>query len=73
MVKIRIQGWDDSDLFSIGAFGFTPEDEEADPDYCRSAPDFDDFDIPGILLPKLIGEFGAPSELIGRVFTVELP
>lgn len=74
MVKVRILSYDESiDVFKLGAFGFTPEDVEADPTYSRSAPDFDDFEMPGIVLPALIGECGEPSELVGQVFTIELP
>lgn len=73
-VKIQIHSYEEgSDIFNIGAWGFCPEDQEIDPDYCRSAPDFDDFEMPGALLPALIGEYGEPHELVGRVFTVELP
>jgi hypothetical protein len=73
MVKIRLISFDEiCDIFTFSAFGFTPEDEAEDPTYSRSAPDFDDFNIPGILIPSFIGESGEPSELVGRVFTVAL-
>lgn len=73
LVKVRITGYDEQiDVFTIAAFGFTEEDEAADPDYCRSAPDFDDFTVPGLLLPNLIGVCGEPSELVGQVFTIKL-
>ena len=72
--KIRIHDYDEGiDVFTIVAFGFTPEDEATDPEYARSAPDFDDFQVPGLLLPALIGEYGEPSDLVGKVFTVTLP
>jgi hypothetical protein len=74
MVKIKIADYDEGiDVFTVSAFGFTPEDEAADADYYRSAPDFDDFDVPGICLPALIGEYGEPSDLVGQVFEVKLP
>jgi hypothetical protein len=73
LVKIHIHSYCETDVFTICAFGFTPEDVEADPEYAHAAPDFDDFKVPGILLPALIGEYGEPDELVGRVFTIELP
>ena len=74
MVKIRIQSFNEnSDVFTIAAFGFSPEDEAQDPDYCKSAPDFDDFEIPSVLLPAFIRKYGEPAELVGQVFEVELP
>ena len=53
--------------------GFTPEDEAEFPVYSKAAPDFDDFEVPGIVLPALIGEYGEPSELLGRAFVVRVP
>lgn len=73
-VKIRVAAYNEStDVFSLTAFGFLPEDAVDDPEYCRSAPDFDDFEVPGIVLPALVGEYGEPAELVGAVFTVNLP
>lgn len=73
-VKVHILSYEEGiDVFKLGAFGFTEEDVAADPDYSRSAPDFDDFEVPGIVLPALIGEYGDPSELVGQVFEIELP
>lgn len=73
-VKITIVDYDECiDVFTVTAYGFTPEAEEHDPEYCRSAPDFDDFTVPGILLPALIGECGEPSELVWQTFDVTLP
>lgn len=72
--KIRIADYEEGiDVFTITAFGFTPEDEAEDAEYARSAPDFDDFQVPGLLLPALIKEYGEPSELVGKVFTITLP
>lgn len=74
MVKVIVQSYDEAtDVFTLAAFGFEPEHEKIDPDYCRSAPDFDDFEVPGAVLPAIIGEFGEPSELLGQVFDVNLP
>ncbi len=74
MVKILINSYDEQiDVFKVGAFGFVEGDEKIDPTYCRSAPDFDDFEIPGLILPALIGEYGEPDELVGRVFEITLP
>lgn len=74
MVKIRIASYEEGiDVFTLTAFGFAPGDEKIDADYVRSAPDFDDFTVPGIVLPALIGECGEPSELVGKVFEVRLP
>jgi len=74
MVKIKIEAYDaDADVFTISAFGFTPEDEIEDPIYAASAPDLDDFVVPGLVLPALIGEYGEPDELLGRTFVVCLP
>lgn len=73
-VKITVLKCDEGiDVYTLGAYGFLPEHEAEDPDYCRDAPDFDDFEVPGILLPALIGECGEPAELVGRSFTVRLP
>lgn len=73
-VKITVSDYDEGiDVFTVRAFGFTEEDEASDPEYCKSAPDFDDFTVPGILLPALIGEYGEPSELVGGTFEVQLP
>jgi hypothetical protein len=73
MVKFRVADYDEGiDVFTISAFGFTPEDQAEDPDYCRSAPDFDDFTVPGVLMPRLCAESGEPAELLNRVFTVEV-
>lgn len=62
-----------TDIFTLTAVGFTEEDQVEFPTYSRAAPDFDDFEVPGLLLPALIGEFGEPSELLGRAFVVQLP
>lgn len=71
---VRVSGYDDSaDLFTLSAVGFSEEDQAQYPIYSRAAPDFDDFEIPGIVLPGLIGEGGEPSELLGRVFVVKMP
>lgn len=74
MVKVRVLSYDEGlDVFKLGAFGFTPEDEVEDPDYFRVAPGFSDFEIPAVLLPYLVGEFGEPSEFMGKVFEVKMP
>lgn len=74
MVKIRVIGYDEQiDVFKIAAFGFTDEDVAEDPEYSRDAPDFDDFEVPGAVLPHMLGEFGEPSEFVGRVFTLKSP
>lgn len=71
MVKIRLTSFDaDTDICNFTAFGFTPEDEDQDPTYARSAPDFDDFDIPGLLFKRLTGADGSPADLVGQVFTI---
>ena len=71
---VRVQAWDcDTDIFTLSAVGFTEEDEQEYPIYSKAAPDFDDFTIPGLLLPSLIGEYGMPEELVGEVFVVNLP
>ena len=71
---VRVTSYDDSaDLFTLTAVGFTPEDDAEFPVYSKAAPDFDDFEVPGIVLPALIGEYGEPSELLGRVFVVQVP
>lgn len=71
---VRVQSWDcDTDIFTLAAVGFCPEDEEEFPVYSRAAPDFDDFQVPGVILPALIGEYGAPEELVGEVFVVKQP
>lgn len=71
LARVRVLAYDEAiDVFKLGAFGFTDEDESVDPDYCRGAPDFDDFEVPGIVLPALLGEYGEPAELIGRVFSL---
>ena len=62
-----------TDIFTLTAVGFTEEDQVEFPTYSRAAPDFDDFEVPGLLLPALIGEFGEPFELLGRAFVVQLP
>ena len=73
-VKVVIHSFEEGiDVFTLGAYGFEPEHEAQDPDYCKDAPDFDDFEVPGIVLPALIGECGEPSELVGRVFEIKLP
>lgn len=74
MVKVRIVSYDEGiDVFTLTAFGFIEGDEQIDPTYCHSAPDFDDFTVPGIVLPALIGEHGEPAELVNQVFEVQLP
>lgn len=74
MVKIRVLSYDESiDVFKLGAFGFTPEDEIEDPDYSHSPPDFDDFEVPGAVLPYLIAEYGEPSEFVGKVYELKMP
>lgn len=73
-VKIVVLSYEEGiDVFTVGAFGFDESHVEQDPEYCRSAPDFDDFEIPGLLLPVLIGECGEPDELVGRTFEAKLP
>ena len=73
-VKVVIRSFEEGiDVFTLGAYGFEPEHEAQDPDYCKDAPDFDDFEVPGIVLPALIGKYGEPSELVGRVFEIKLP
>lgn len=71
MVKIRVTAYEaHTDVFSIEAFGFGYEDQELDPDYCRDAPDFDDFEVPGIVMPALIGRFEDGASLVNKVFTI---
>lgn len=73
LVKVRVIGYEEGiDVFHLSAYGFTDADEAEDPAYCHSAPDFDDFSVPGLLLPNLIGAMGEPSELLGKVFTLRL-
>ena len=61
MVKIVVTGYEEcTDVFTISAFGFSTDHEGLDPEYAKSAPDFDDFELPGLLLPALIGEYGEP-------------
>lgn len=34
--------------------------------------DIDEVEVEGCVLPMIIGEFGEPSELVGRTFTREM-
>ena len=71
---VRVADYEEgTDIFTLTAVGFTEEDQVEFPTYSRAAPDFDDFEVPGLLLPALIGEFGEPSELLDRAFVVQLP
>ena len=73
-IKIRVQSYDEgTDVFTLAAFGFQEGDEALDPEYVRGAPDFDDFEVPGLVLPALIGEYGEPDEIIEQVFEIKLP
>lgn len=73
-VKVRVLSYDEGiDVFTLGAFGFQEGDEEIDPHYTRGAPDFDDFEVPGLVLPALTGEYGEPEEYLGKVYTVPMP
>ncbi len=35
--------------------------------------DVDDFQVPGAVLPALIGQYGEPDELVGQTFECKLP
>jgi hypothetical protein len=71
---VRVTGYDESiDVFTLTAVGFTPEDEAQFPVYSGGAPDFDDFTVPGIVLPAITGEWGEPAEFLNKVYAVPLP
>lgn len=74
LVKVRVLSYEEGiDVFTLGAFGFQEGDELIDADYTRDAPDFDDFEVPGLVLPALIGEYAEPSEVMRKVYTVPMP
>lgn len=31
------------------------------------------FDVPAVVLPYLVGQFGEPSEFVGKVFELKMP
>lgn len=71
LVKVHVHAYDqESNVFTLCAFGFLEEDEKADPSYCRSAPDFDDFEVPEILMPLFAGSYNDPNEVVGRVLEI---
>lgn len=70
-VKIRVQSYDEQiDVFTLAAFGFVAGDDLSDG---YDPIDLDDFQVPGHVLPALIGRYGEPAELLGQVFTVPMP
>ena len=71
VIVVRVVSYDEgADTFKLSAVGFSAEDERDFPVYSRGAPDFDDFEIPGAVLPFLVGEFGEPSELVGNAYAL---
>ena len=74
-VKVRVVNYEEGiDAFTLSAFGFDDRDHDIDPWYCKSAPDFDDFTVPGLLMPALIGgQLDDKLPFVGQVFTITLP
>lgn len=65
MLKARIASYDEIvDLFTVSVFNESEGTE---------TPMGSAFQITGAALPALIGEYGEPDELVGNVFTVNLP
>ena len=62
-LQVRVLGWDESsDMFTLGEGVSSPNPQPVP-----------NFTVPGALLPTFIGEYGEPSELIGRDFDVYFP
>jgi hypothetical protein len=72
-IQITVQGYDEeTDSFEVGVPVYEPGDAEFEQiEGCRNDQiDVDDFNMPASLLAYLVGEFGEPSELVGRNFTI---
>lgn len=71
---LLIRSYDESrDVFVLSEYVFEPEHplvlQTSDSDFV----DVDDAEVSGPMLPFLCGEYGEPSELVGRVFKLSGP
>lgn len=60
MVEVHVKSYDESlDMFELAA-----------DDGVQTLPAFD---VPGVVLPYLVGEYGEPGEFVGKVFGLKTP
>lgn len=67
--RIAVQSYDEgTDTFTLAV---TCSDEGRDTS--ANEYDYDDFTVPALVLPMLIGECGEPDELVGQEFPILMP